>query len=86
MRFHCIEDQRDTWPVRVLCDAREVSASGYSARRGRPERARAAANRALLADIRRIHAQHRRRYGAPRIHAALRGPKVARSAAAASSG
>jgi putative transposase len=30
------------------------------------------ANRALLGDIRRIHEQHRGRYGAPRIHAALR--------------
>jgi transposase InsO family protein len=29
-------------------------------------------NRDLLADVRRIHEQHRRRYGAPRIHAALR--------------
>jgi putative transposase len=72
MRFRFIEDHRDTWPVRVLCDALEVSASGYYAWRRRPESARAAANRALLADVRRIHDQHRGRYGAPRIHAALR--------------
>ncbi|QNT70166.1 transposase [Defluviicoccus vanus] len=71
MRFRCIEDQRDTWPVRVLCDALQVSASGYYAWRGRPESARVAANRALLADVRRIHEQHRGRYGAPRIHAAV---------------
>ena len=30
------------------------------------------ANRALLVDIRRVHAQHHERYGAPRIHAKLR--------------
>jgi transposase InsO family protein len=72
MRFRFIEDHRNAWPVRVLCAALEVSASGYYAWRGRPESARAAVNRALLADIRRIHAQHRRRYGALRIHAALR--------------
>ena len=72
MRFRCIEDHRDAWPVRVLCAALEVSASGYYAWRGRPESARAAVNRGLLADVRRIHEQHRRRYGAPRIHAALR--------------
>ena len=72
MRFRCIEDHRDIWPVRVLCAALEVSASGYYAWRGRPESARAAVNRDLLADVRRIHEQHRRRYGAPRIHAALR--------------
>jgi transposase InsO family protein len=72
MRFCCIEDHRDTWPVRVLCDALEVSASGYYAWRRRPGSARAAASRALLADIRRVHEQHRGRYGAPRIHATLR--------------
>jgi len=72
IRFRCIEDHRDTWPVRVLCDALEVSASGYYAWRGRPESARAATNRALLADIRRVQEQHRDRYGAPRIHATLR--------------
>lgn len=71
MRFRCIEDQRGTWPVRVLCDTLEVSPSGYYAWRGRPESARAVANRALLADIRRIHEEHHDRYGAPRIHAAL---------------
>ncbi len=38
----------------------------------RPESPRAAENRALLAGIRRVHARHRGRYGAPRIHAALR--------------
>ena len=72
MRFRCIEDQRGSWPVRVLCETLEVSASGYYAWRGRPESARAAANRDLLADIRRIHEHHRHRYGAPRVHAALR--------------
>ncbi|WP_244481002.1 IS3 family transposase, partial [Methylobacterium sp. Leaf102] len=29
-------------------------------------------NRQLLADVRRIHAGHHRRYGSPRVHAALR--------------
>ena len=73
MRFRFIQDHRHTWPVRVLCGALGVSASGYYAWRGRPESARSAANRALLTDIRRVHEQHRRRYGAPRIHAVLRG-------------
>jgi hypothetical protein len=27
MRFRCIEDHRDSWPVRVLCAALEVSAT-----------------------------------------------------------
>lgn len=40
--------------------------------RGRPDSARAVANRALLADVRRLHAEHHGRYGSPRMHAALR--------------
>ena len=49
MKFRFIEDHRDTWPVRLMCDALEVSHSGYYAWRGRRESPRAAANRALLA-------------------------------------
>jgi putative transposase len=72
MRYRLIEDQRDVWPVRVMCDALSVSPSGYYAWRSRPESARKIANRELLSDIRRVHAQHRGRYGAVRIHAELR--------------
>jgi len=72
MRFRQIEDQRDVWPVRVMCDALSVSRSSYYAWRSRPESARKIANRELLADIRRVHTDHRGRYGAPRIHAELR--------------
>ena len=72
MRFRLIEDQRDVWPVRVICDALSVSPSGFYAWRSRPESPRNIANRELLVDIRRVHAQHRERYGAPRIHAELR--------------
>ena len=71
MRFRQIEDQRDNWPVRVMCDALSVSPSGYYAWRSRPESRRKSANRALLVDIQRVHARHRERYGAPRIHAEL---------------
>lgn len=72
MRFRFIEDHREEHPVRLMCRALGVSPSGYHAWRGRPESAWSAANRQLLADVRRLHAQHRGRYGSPRIHAALR--------------
>ncbi len=72
MRFRFIEDHRHEHPVRLMCRALEVSPSGYYAWHDRPESARSAANRALLADVRRLHAQHRGRYGSPRLHAALR--------------
>jgi putative transposase len=73
MRFRFIEDHRAVFMVRVMCAVLEVSASGYYAWRGRPESARARGNRAVLVDaIRRVHADSRRRYGSPRVHAALR--------------
>jgi transposase InsO family protein len=72
MRFRLIEDHWEVWPVRVMCDALSVSPSGFYAWRSRPQSPRKIANRELLADIRRVHAQHRERYGAPRIHAELR--------------
>ena len=72
MRFRLIEDHRDVWPLRVMCDALSVSPSGFYVWRSRPESPRNTANRELLADIRRVHADHRGRYGAPRIHAELR--------------
>jgi len=72
MRFRLIEDHREIWPVRVMCKALSVSPSGYYAWRSRPDSPRQIADRALLVDIRRVHAQHRERYGAPRIYAQLR--------------
>jgi transposase InsO family protein len=72
MSFKFIRDHADRWPVRLMCRTLEVSTSGYYAWRNRAESARACANRALLADVRRLHAEHHGRYGSPRMHAALR--------------
>ncbi len=72
MRFRFIADHQEEWPVRVMCEVLGVSPAGYFAWRCRPESARAAANRNLLADVRRLQALHRGRYGSPRMHAALR--------------
>jgi putative transposase len=60
------------FPVRVMSATLQVSASGYYAWRDRPESARTRANRALVADIRRVHADNRAVYGSPRVHAVLR--------------
>lgn len=72
MKFRFIEDHREVFLVRVMCSVLRVSASGYYAWRGRPESARAQANKTLVEDIRRVHASSRRRYGSPRVHASLR--------------
>jgi hypothetical protein len=55
-----------------MCRVLGVSPTGYYDWRDRPESARAAANRALLADMRRLEVRHHGRYGSPRMHAALR--------------
>ncbi len=67
-----MEDYRTAFPVQIMCAVLEISVSGNSAWRDRPESARAAAARDLAADIRRIHADNRSVYGSPRVHAALR--------------
>ena len=71
MRFRFIEGHRKVFLVRVMCSVLQVSTSGYYAWRGRPESARALADKALVEDIRRVHAGSRRRYGSPRVHASL---------------
>ena len=73
MTFGFVDEHRDVWPVRVMCEALGLSSSGYYAWRARPESSRAQTNRALTDDIRLIHAQSSGTYGAPRIHAVLRG-------------
>jgi len=72
MRFRSIEDRRADYPVTVLCDVLGVSPAGYYAWRARPESRRAAADRELVEDIRRVHRDTRGRYGSPRIHVELK--------------
>jgi putative transposase len=55
MKFRLIEDRRETFLVRILCDVMGVSPAGYYAWRGRPESPRKVANRVLLSEIRRLH-------------------------------
>ena len=72
MRFRFIEDRRADYPVTIMCDVLGVSPAGYYAWRARPESARAAANRELVDDIKRVHRDTNGRYGSPRVHAELR--------------
>jgi transposase InsO family protein len=72
MRFCFIEDRRADYPVRILCEVLGVSSAGYYAWRSRPESRRSAANRELVAAIKRVHRDVCGRYGSPRIHVELR--------------
>jgi putative transposase len=60
------------FPIQLMCAVLEVSRSGYYAWISRAKSARAAADRALAAEIRASHEASRGRYGSRRVHAELR--------------
>ena len=72
MRFELIDAEKAKYPIDVLCDALDVSRSGYYAWKGRPASARAKADEQLGVEIVAIHRRSRRTYGSPRVHADLR--------------
>ena len=81
MKFGFVDEHRAVWPIRVMCAALDVSASGFYAWRTRPESRRSATDRSLTEDIRLIHAESSGAYGSPRVHATLRrhGRRIGRS-------
>ena len=79
MTFAFIEDNKDTWPVRVMCDALGVSPSGFYSWLSRPPSLQGRRREALAGKIREIHAGVKQRYGSPRVPAALDGAGGARS-------
>ena len=78
MKYRAILDHADRFAIRLMCRALKISPAGYYAWRARPESERAKTNRALLTEIRGIHAESRRTYGSPSIWDALvqRGHRV----------
>lgn len=71
MTFAFIESHQQDWPVRVMCDALEVSPAGYYAWLRRPPSFQEERREALLVLIQGLHAQAKQCYGSPRVHAAL---------------
>lgn len=71
MSFNFIGDHAGRWPVRLMCRVLNVSASGYYEWRRCPKSARSVTDRKLLADVRRLHAEHHGRFCSPRMHATL---------------
>jgi putative transposase len=69
--YRFIEQHQGQWPVRLLCEALEVSPAGYYAWRSRPASAARRRRDALLVEARAIHAEVKGRYGSPRLHAEL---------------
>jgi len=74
-RFRFVRAHEAEHAVRTMCRVLGVSKAGYYAwatRQVRPPSGRAAADAALAAAIGAVHAESRRTYGSPRVHAALR--------------
>jgi transposase InsO family protein len=70
--YELVQSEKAHFPVSQLCDAVGVSRSAFYAwSRGNPSQ-RTLANERILAEIRAIHAEHRERYGSPRVRAELR--------------
>ena len=61
----------DDIDVVVACRVLEVSRSGYYDWLGRPSSLRHQENELLLKQIEQIHAESRKTYGSPRVHAEL---------------
>ena len=71
MTFRFIADHQAEWPVAWLCDALEVSASGYYAWAGRDDSPATQWREELAAVIATVHAEVKGRYGSPRMAAEL---------------
>ena len=71
MRYAFIDEHRDQWPVRRLCEVLDVSPAGFYAWVGRPKSPARQRRDALLAEVKAIHSEFKGRYGSPRIHAEL---------------
>jgi putative transposase len=71
VKYEFIAQQQHSYDVKALCDALQVSRSGYYAARSRAPSARRQRQVMLTSEIRKIHAASRESYGAPRVHAEL---------------
>ena len=72
MKYAFIEEHKPAYPVQILCHVLQVRANGYYAWRQRPVSQRQRNNDRLDVHIKAIFAQHRQRYGSPRITEELR--------------
>ncbi|GLV55913.1 transposase [Dictyobacter sp. S3.2.2.5] len=72
MKFQFIAEHSHEYCVTLLCQALDVSESGYYAWKRRPMSQHCREDAQLAAEIQQIFLDHRQVYGSPRIHALLR--------------
>lgn len=70
--FRFVDEHQAEYRITDLCRVAGVARSSFYAWRNRPPSARQQANDELLVEIREIHEQSRRTYGAPRVTGQLR--------------
>jgi putative transposase len=70
--FRFIADNAEQWPVAWMCEALEVSVSGYYAWAARADSPTEVWRRELVDAIEEIHAEVKGRYGSPRMAAELK--------------
>jgi putative transposase len=76
VKYAFVEKNRRQYGVPALCEALQVSRSGYYAARHRGPSARLQRQADLTARIRTIHKASRESYGAPRVHVELQAQDV----------
>jgi len=69
--FEFIDAEKACFPIEFMCRRLGVTRQGFYAWRRRPPCQRRVTDAAYLAVIKRIHAESRANFGAPRIHAEL---------------
>jgi putative transposase len=69
--FSFIERHKQQWPVTLMCQTLCVSTSGFYAWMSRPQSEQERRRETILAEIRAIHLEFKRRVGSPSIHAEL---------------
>lgn len=72
MKFAFIDEHLKGLPLEAVCDALDISRSGYYAWRNRPASSQSHRRAELAAKIHQVHADNRGVYGSPRIFKALR--------------
>lgn len=73
MKYAFIEENRNTYSAKILCQVLQVSRRGFYSWLARPEATRTLENRLLLEEIKVIFYENKEVYGAPRIHKELIG-------------
>ena len=71
MTYRFIDQHKDRWPVRLLCQTLEVSPAGYYAWQQRPRSEQQQRRDTLVVQMRTLHAEFKARYGSPRLHKEL---------------